>query len=87
MTYLAVVNAAALVAAVAVFAGLVRSLIRQHARERDLLVNQLCHLAGRTWSPPPARDPEPGPTEPRWVDPDQLAEHELAFTFAGDEPS
>jgi hypothetical protein len=29
-------------------------LIRSHARERDLLVNQILHLSGRTWTPPPA---------------------------------
>ena len=85
MIYVAILNAAALVAAVIAFAGLIRSLIRQHARERDLLVNQLCHLAGRTWTAPPARDPEPAePVEPRWVDPNQLSDDEL-LAFAGDE--
>jgi hypothetical protein len=25
-----------------------------HARREDLLVNQILHLSGRTWTPPPA---------------------------------
>lgn len=29
---------------------------RQHAREREMLLNQIMHLAGRTWAPPPADD-------------------------------
>lgn len=32
----------------------IRSLVRSHARERELLINQIMHLAGRTWTPPPA---------------------------------
>ena len=31
-----------------------RSVIRQAARERDLLINQLLHAQGKTWQPPPA---------------------------------
>lgn len=27
---------------------------RAHARERDLLVNQVCNLAGKAWLPAPA---------------------------------
>jgi len=54
MLYVALFLIAALVAVVVAFAGIVRSLIRQHARERDLLVNQILHLSGRTWTPPPA---------------------------------
>lgn len=27
---------------------------RSHARREDLLLNQLLHLSGRTWQPPPA---------------------------------
>ena len=43
----------------------VRTKDRQAARERDLLVNQLCNLAGRPWQEPPreprdtAEKPEP----------------------------
>jgi hypothetical protein len=54
VTAVAVALVAALVVALASFTSLVRSLIRQHARERDLLVNQILHLSGRTWTPPPA---------------------------------
>lgn len=32
----------------------VRHLIRQGARERQLLIDQICHLSGRAWTPPPA---------------------------------
>ena len=42
-----------------VFASIVRSLVRQAARERDLLLNQLMHLAGRTWQEPPAQPQTP----------------------------
>lgn len=35
---------------------LVRSERRAVARERDLLLNQLLHALGRTWTPPPADD-------------------------------
>lgn len=37
---------------------------REHARREDLLVNQLLHAAGRTWTPPPADDWQPEPDEP-----------------------
>jgi len=57
--YVALMLAAALVAVVVAFASLMRSLIRQHARERDLLTNQLLHAVGRTWSPPPADEWQP----------------------------
>lgn len=45
--------AALLVEAVA-FAAVLRSSFREHARERQLLVNQLLHLSGQTWQPPPS---------------------------------
>ena len=57
MIWVALVEAVAIVALAVVFAGLVRSLLRQQARERDLLLNQIMHLAGRTWTPPPASEP------------------------------
>lgn len=37
-----------------VFAALIRSRDRQHARERDLLLNQLLHACGTPWQPAPA---------------------------------
>ena len=57
MTYVALTEAVALVALAMVFAGLVRSMIRQQARERELILDKLMHLAGRTWTPPPAGEP------------------------------
>lgn len=62
MIYLAVALALVTVAYIvtlAVGARVTHSLIRSHARERDLLLNKLMHLAGRTWEPPPAQEPEP----------------------------
>jgi len=61
------------------FASIVRSLVRQQARERDLLLNQIMHLSGRTWTPPPAHDPRPAP-EPRETERnfDMLPDWELA---------
>lgn len=56
MLYVALLLVAALVAVVIAFASLMRSQIRQHARERDLLINQILHLSGRTWTPPPAEE-------------------------------
>jgi hypothetical protein len=73
--------AAALVAVVASFAGVVRSLIRQHARERDLLINQLLHATGNAWQPSPAAEQRreargrdfDGDVEIRWTpSPEQL---------------
>lgn len=76
MTYVATVLAVALVLVALIFAGLVRSLVRAHARERDLLLNQLMHLAGRTWQPPPAVQPDRELEEfdDRFVDPAQRPE-------------
>lgn len=58
MTVLALVVALAAVAATASsvigLSGVLRSVARQHARERAQLIDQICHLAGRTWTPPPA---------------------------------
>jgi len=60
----ALIAAAAVVVASAVpLAALVRAVQserREHARERGLLINQILHLSGKTWSPPPA-DEKPGP--------------------------
>lgn len=40
------------------FASITRWLVRQQARERELLTNQLCNLAGRPWQDPPSwREP------------------------------
>lgn len=37
---------------------LLRVVIRQGARERELLVNQVCHLARNPWAPAPAEEYE-----------------------------
>lgn len=54
MLYVALTLAAALVLTAAASGSLTRTLVRAHARERDLLLNQLLHAAGKTWTPPPA---------------------------------
>jgi type II secretory pathway pseudopilin PulG len=74
MTIVAIVLAVALVLVVVVFAGVVRSMLRQSARERDLLLNQMMNLAGRPWQPPPSEpevEVEPGP-ERYVLTPEQL---------------
>ncbi len=58
MMYVALLEGVAIIATALSFAGVVRWLVRQQARERDLLVNQLCALAGRPWREPPAWHPE-----------------------------
>lgn len=57
--YVALLEGVAFIATALSFAQLVRSLIREHARERNLMLNQLLHLAGRTWMPPPILEPLP----------------------------
>lgn len=44
----------ALIVVCLVFAGVVRSRDREHARERHLLINQLFHAQGRPWQTAPA---------------------------------
>lgn len=39
---------------VTAFARLLENQRRSHARERDLILNQLLHATGNTWTPPPA---------------------------------
>lgn len=62
MLYLVFALVAANAATVFVFANLLRVERRQSARERDLLVNQLCNVVGRPWQPAPAA--EQAETEP-----------------------
>ena len=48
-------------------------LAREHARERQLLVNQVMHLSGQTWQPPPAPErAEPVEQPVEYVHPSQL---------------
>ena len=56
-----------------------RQTIREHARERQLLINQVLHAKGLTWQPPPVAPPELDP-EPEGVpmlmaSPDQLPDY------------
>ncbi len=62
----AVCGAVAVVVISLAFLNVIRSMQRQHARERDLILNQLLNATGHTWEPPPAdvRMPPPEP-EPR----------------------
>ncbi len=64
MIYVALAEAAALTVVVVAFTGLLRSQSRAHARREDLLVNQVCSLAGRPWQPPPAQRDEPVEDQP-----------------------
>ena len=68
MIYIALLEGVALLATALTFAGCVRSLVRQQARERATLIDQICHLAGRTWTPPPAEQA----SEP--FDPDEVSD-------------
>lgn len=56
MVYVALTEAAALLVTVLVFAGLLRSMTRAHARREDLLLNQMLNLAGKPWQPSPAAE-------------------------------
>jgi len=72
--YVALASVVALAVVSLAFAGLLRSLIRSHARERDLMVDKIMHLSGRTWTPPPGViSPEPEWDADRFVtSPEQL---------------
>ena len=73
---LAVALAALAVLAFTVYmaAMLFRGLVRQQARERELLLNQIMHLAGRTWTSPPAAEADAlgEDTIISYIDPSQL---------------
>ncbi len=80
MLYVALALAAVLAVTVLAFAGLLRSQSRGHARREDLLVNQLCALAGRPWSTPPAQEAASFAPERELaliVDPSQWPDDEL----------
>jgi hypothetical protein len=54
MIYVCLALVAALVVVCVSFTQLLRSQEHAHARREDALVNQLLHLAGRSWQPAPA---------------------------------
>jgi len=61
MLYVALAALAALVVVTISFAGVIRWGLRQQARERERLVDQICYLSGRAWNDPPSHrsdDPE-----------------------------
>jgi hypothetical protein len=79
---LAVALAVAVIAIVALIvqAQLAKSMVREHARERQLLLNQLLNLAGKPWLPPPAASGETMEREPEGEPllmsaPDQLPDY------------
>jgi hypothetical protein len=41
------------------FLSYLRTIQRAHDRRVDLLTDKMLHLAGRTWTPPPAEELEP----------------------------
>lgn len=66
MTYITVAAICALALVAVAALHVVGQLIRSHARERNLMLNQLLHLAGRTWQAPPSEVPVEA------FDPDEL---------------
>lgn len=59
MTYVALAEAAIIVFLLVVqlaLVNVVRAQNRAHERRADLLTDKVLHLAGRTWTPPPASE-------------------------------
>lgn len=54
MLYVALVEAAALVVLVSAFSGILRSVLRSHARREDALIDRVLHVAGNPWNVAPA---------------------------------
>lgn len=52
-----------LILVVLAVANAMRAAQRDHARRHDLMLNQVLHLSGRTWTPPPASNPVPEPED------------------------
>ena len=75
MIYIALLEGVALIATALSLSALCRNVIRQAARERDLLLNQMLNLAGRPWQQPPS-EPEPELEPERYVlTPEQLPDY------------
>jgi len=74
MLYVALAEAVVLGIAFISFASILRWGIRQQARERELLVNQVCALSGRPWQEPPAWNPPEPPAilDEVWAAPEQM---------------
>ena len=75
MLYVALSAIGALVVVTISFAGVIRWGIRQHAREREQLVNQVCYLSGKTWQDPPSFENLPSlemPPDEVWTSPEQM---------------
>lgn len=62
MTAVALALITVLLVVCVLFVGALERQRRAHARREDLLVNQLMHLAGKTWSPAPAESWGPADT-------------------------
>lgn len=75
MIYVACLALVGLVVVALAFAQVIRQLIREHARERQLMLNQLMHLAGRTWEPAPVD--YAGTPAPPGLDDEQLLAAEM----------
>jgi len=56
MIYVALLEGAAIIIIAAFYGTTIRSLVRQQARERDLMLNQLYNAIGRPWQPAPASE-------------------------------
>lgn len=67
MLYVSVALVVVLAVVVLAFTSILRWTIRQHARERERLVDQLCYLSGRTWNDPPSHVPPSLEAVPDWA--------------------
>jgi len=61
LIYVALLEGVALLATALTFANIIRWQIREQARERSTLINQVMFLSGHTWLPAPASEVEPEP--------------------------
>ena len=76
MMYVALLALVALIVSAISFAGVLRWHIRQSARREDLLVSQLCHLAGKPWQQAPIDEwEEPEPERQLVTSPEQLPDY------------
>jgi hypothetical protein len=74
MMYVALGALAVAALAVVCFAPILRYVVRQSARDRELLINQLCHVTGRPWQEAPAYQVEDG-NVPLVASPEQMPEY------------